>query len=128
MTTTYPARAVRDGGRWSIDVPDLPGLDCQAGRLDQAESIARAAIASTLGVPATTVDVTIEPELSSLGNLRPVIEKAHEDRTDAQQAQERASASMRDAVRAIRAAGYTSRDAGVLLGVSNQRISQLEKS
>jgi transcriptional regulator with XRE-family HTH domain len=34
---------------------------------------------------------------------------------------------MRRAVADIRRAGYTARDAGVLLGVSNQRISQIER-
>ena len=35
---------------------------------------------------------------------------------------------MRHAVREVRSAGYTARDAGMLLGVSNQRISQIERS
>jgi transcriptional regulator len=34
---------------------------------------------------------------------------------------------MRHAVSEVRASGYTSRDAGLLLGVSNQRISQIER-
>jgi DNA-binding XRE family transcriptional regulator len=34
---------------------------------------------------------------------------------------------MRIAVSEVRASGYTSRDAGLLLGVSNQRISQIER-
>jgi len=34
---------------------------------------------------------------------------------------------MRHAVGEIRNSGYTSRDAGMLLGVSNQRISQIER-
>jgi DNA-directed RNA polymerase specialized sigma subunit len=34
---------------------------------------------------------------------------------------------MRHAVGEIRSSGYTSRDAGMLLGVSNQRISQIQR-
>jgi DNA-binding XRE family transcriptional regulator len=34
---------------------------------------------------------------------------------------------MRHAVSEVRASGYTSRDAGLLLGLSNQRISQIER-
>ena len=41
-------------------------------------------------------------------------------------AQAQAQASLRTAVREIRTAGYTARDAGMLLGLSNQRISQIE--
>jgi hypothetical protein len=36
--------------------------------------------------------------------------------------EEAASSAMRHAVSEIRASGYTSRDAGMLLGISNQRI------
>jgi DNA-binding XRE family transcriptional regulator len=35
---------------------------------------------------------------------------------------------MRHAVSEVRNLGYTARDAGLLLGVSNQRISQIERS
>jgi DNA-binding XRE family transcriptional regulator len=34
---------------------------------------------------------------------------------------------MRHAVSEVRASGYTSRDAGMLLGVSNQPISEIER-
>jgi transcriptional regulator len=34
---------------------------------------------------------------------------------------------MRHSVSEIRASGYTSRDASMLLGLSNQRISQIER-
>ena len=48
-------------------------------------------------------------------------------RQAADRAQALAAAAMGHAVLKIRASGYTSRDAGMLLGVSNQRISQIER-
>ena len=59
--------------------------------------------------------------------LRELIEEAARARQEAARAQESASSTMRRAVSEIRAAGYTSRDAGALLGVSVQRVSQLDR-
>ncbi len=89
--------------------------------------MAREAIALLLGVPEDAFDVTVQPDLSSLGSLKDSIEEALRAREAAELAQSKASAAVRHAVREIRASGYTSRDTGMLLGVTNQRISQLEK-
>jgi predicted RNase H-like HicB family nuclease len=123
----YRVTALRTGRWWAIEVPELPGVHSQAHRLDQVESMAREAIGLLLGVPEGSFDVTVEPDLSTLGGLKDPIEEALHAREIAEQAQSRASAAVRHAVREIRSSGYTSRDAGMLLGVSNQRISQLEK-
>ncbi len=124
--TTYRVRAVRSGRWWAIDVPELPGVHSQARRLDQVEDLAREAIALMLDTPQDAFELVIEPDLNSLGTLESPIKEALQARQTAQYAQQQASATMRHAVREIREAGYTSRDAGILLGVSNQRISQLE--
>jgi hypothetical protein len=76
-------------------------------------------------VPEDSFDVVVEPDLSSIGELRPVIERAVQERERAAAAQDSASAAIRDAVAQIRALGFTTRDAGALVGVSPQRISQL---
>jgi hypothetical protein len=129
MKPAYKVRAVRSGRWWAIDVPELPGVFSQARRLDQVEPMAREAIALMLDVPGDSFDLTVDPDRASLGGrLRTVVEEALAARDEATTAQDHASAAMRHAVREIRASGYTSRDAGALLGVSNQRISQLEKT
>jgi hypothetical protein len=89
--------------------------------------MAREAIALLLGVTEDSFDLAIHPDLASLGELQASIEAALEAREAAELAQDRASSTMRHAVGEIRSAGYTSRDAGVLLGLSNQRISQIER-
>ena len=89
--------------------------------------MAREVIALMLEVPEDSFDVVVEPDLDSLGPVREAVEAALGERARANAAQEAASSAMRHAVSEIRASGYTSRDAGMLLGVSNQRISQIER-
>ncbi len=119
--------AVRSGRWWAIEVPELPGVFSQARRLDQVESMAREAIALMVNMPDDSFDITVEPDLESLGRVREAIEAALRERERANAAQEAASIAMRHAVSEVRASGYTSRDAGLLLGVSNQRISQIAR-
>lgn len=125
MRPQYTARAVRSGRWWAIEVPDVRGAFSQAGRLDQVEGMAREVIGLMAQVPEDSFDVIVEPDLSSLGELRAVIERAVQERERAAAAQDSASAAIRDAVAQIRASGFTTRDAGALVGVSPQRISQL---
>jgi predicted RNase H-like HicB family nuclease len=127
MRPTYRVTAVRSGRWWAIDVPELRGVHSQARRLDQVESMAREVIALMLDVPEHSFDVTVQTDLASLGDLRASIDEARDAREAAELAQDRASTTMRHAVGEIRSSGYTSRDAGMLLGVSNQRISQIER-
>jgi predicted RNase H-like HicB family nuclease len=126
MKHRYLVRAVRSGRWWAIDVPELPGVLSQARRLDQVESMAREVIALMLNVPEDSFDVSVEPDLDSLGGVREPILAALRERERASAAQDAASSAMRHAVSEVRASGYTSRDAGLLLGISNQRISQIE--
>jgi predicted RNase H-like HicB family nuclease len=128
MKPRYKAIAVRSGRWWALAVPELEGVFSQARRLDQAEPIIREAIGLMLEVPDDSFDVAIEPQMESLGHLRMSIEDALRTRHTAEEAQEASSAAMHRAVRELRSSGYTARDAGILLGVSNQRISQIERS
>jgi len=65
------------------------------------------------------------PNLSSLGSLKDSIEEALAAREEANALKSKSSAAIRHAVREIRDSGYTSRDTGILLRMSNQRVSQL---
>lgn len=124
----YTATAVRSGRWWAIEVPDVSGVYSQARRLDQVGAMAREAIALIQDVPEDSFDVIVEPQIGALGDLGRAIEDALRARQAAEQAQEVSSTAMRHAVSEIRSSGYTARDAGMLLGVSNQRISQIERS
>jgi hypothetical protein len=106
----------------------MRGAFSQARRLDQVEGMAREVIGLMAQVPEDSFDVVVEPDLSSIGELRAVVERAVQERERAAAAQESASAAIRDAVAQIRASGFTTRDAGALVGVSPQRISQVARS
>ena len=128
MKRVYTATAVRSGRWWAIEVPDVSGVYSQARRLDQVEAMAREAIALILDVSQDSFDVVVEPQIGALGDLGRAIDDALRARQAAEEAQQASSTAMRHAVSEIRSSGYTARDAGMLLGVSNQRISQLERS
>jgi hypothetical protein len=123
----YEARASRSGRWWSVDVRQLHGVHVQTRRLDQVEDMAREAICVDLQADSDSFDVAVQVDYASLGGLHMTIEQAVRARGDVDKAQSRATEAMRRAVADIRRAGYTARDAGVLLGVSNQRISQIEQ-
>lgn len=128
MKPTYRAIAKRDGRWWFVQVPDEQGLYTQVRRLDKAQSMMREVISLVRDVPEDSFDVVIEPTYESLGPLNDVIQEALSAREAADRAQDRSSSAMRHAVREMRNAGYTSRDAGILLGVSSQRISQVDQA
>ena len=122
----YTARAVRNGRWWAIDIRELRSVHSQSRRLDQVEQMAREVIGLALQAPPDTFDVSVQVDFPSLGALQVPVEAALRAREAAELAQHRASDAMRTAITEIRSAGYTARDAGMLLGVSNQRISQIE--
>ena len=124
---TYVLKAARNGRGWAIEVRELRAVHTQARRLDQVGSAGREAIAMTLQTATDSFDVAVQVDAASLGALQATVEDALGAREAAEQAQSRASEAMRRAVHEIRSAGYTARDAGMLLGVSNQRISQIER-
>jgi predicted RNase H-like HicB family nuclease len=116
---TYTAVCRRSSGWWAIGVPELKGVHTQARRLDQAEGMARDAIALMLDVDPATIAVEVRPEQPS------VVSRALEARRAARQAEETAERATAAAVQALLDDGYTVRDAGALLSLSPQRISQI---
>lgn len=119
----YTVRARRIGGWWALDVEGLPGVHTQVRRIDQADDMAREAIAGVLGVAADTFETVIAPEVPAA--LRSMVDEAIEARSQAAHAQDAAGQLTRDAARRLVDEGLTVRDAGVLLGLSHQRIAQL---
>ncbi|MFD0741315.1 type II toxin-antitoxin system HicB family antitoxin [Phytohabitans flavus] len=116
---TYTAVCRRSGDWWAISVPELKGVHTQARRLDQAEGMARDAIALMLEVDPATVAVDVRPELPE------VVSHALAARRAARQAEEAAEQATATAVQSLLGDGYTVRDAGALLHLSPQRISQI---
>lgn len=120
--TSYRVTARRAGEWWALEVPDLPGVFSQARRLDKADEAAREAIAVMLDVETEDVEVRIEPVLprEAVRAIKAAekAERAAEDaRKAAQEAMQQAAATLTESL--------SQRDAGRVLGVSFQRVSQL---
>ncbi|WFE38108.1 type II toxin-antitoxin system HicB family antitoxin [Micromonospora sp. WMMD998] len=115
----YTATCVRSGGWWAITVPEITGVFSQARRLDQVEGMAREAIALLLEVDPLSFDVEVQPEMPQ------EVTRARKARSALRAAEESAEEATVTAVRALLSKGYTVRDAGALLGISAQRVSQL---
>ncbi len=116
---TYTAVCRRSGRWWAISVPEVKGVHTQARRLDQAEAMAREAIALMLEVDPASLRVQVAPELPGS------VSRALEARRAARQAEDAAEKATAEAARALLQDGYTVRDAGALLHLSPQRVSQI---
>lgn len=116
---TYTAVCRRSGGWWAIRVPEVTGLHTQVRRLDQAEDMTRDAIVLMLDVDPADVQIEVRPEVPA------PVENALAARREAREREAAADAATEEAVRQLLKAGYTMRDAGRLLGLSPQRISQI---
>jgi predicted RNase H-like HicB family nuclease len=117
--------ARRSGDWWALEVPDLPGVHSQTKRLDRAASEAREAISLMLDVEVEGIEVEVETEIP------PEAQEALQAVARAHKAAEAAALQEREAM--VRAASVltqklSQRDAGEMMGVSFQRISQLLKS
>src|SRR5713101_2143627 len=124
---TYTARCQRSGDWWAISVPELRGVHTQARRLEKAEAVVRDAIALFLDVPSDSFDVKIEPVLPR--DLQGKVGRARKVRGEAEVLQrEAAIASAEVAADLVQTAHLTVRDAGRVLGLSHQRITQLLKA
>lgn len=116
---TYVARATREGRWWVVDVEGV-GVT-QARSLAEVEEMASDLIAAVREEDDPTVEVVpVLPE-----RLQREVERARKDTTAATLAQERAAARLREVAGMLVASGLSGRDAGVVLGVSTQRVSQL---
>ena len=123
---TYTAVCRRVGEWWAVDVPEIRGVHTQARRLDQVESMTRDAIALLNDVAPTSFDVKVEPVLE--GEVEKTVVAATEASERARAAAEEAGRLQRNAATTLlQKCGLTVRDAGALLHVSPQRVSQLAK-
>lgn len=115
----YTAVCRRAGDWWAISVPEIKGVHTQARRLDQVEAMVRDAIALFFDVKPDSFDIEIKPEVPTEATEATAARKA------AREAETWADKLTRAAAAALLAKGYTVRDAGALLEISPQRVSQL---
>ena len=119
----YTVRARRSGRWWALDAEGIRGVHTQVRRIDQAEDMARDAIATLLDVAPRSFEVMVVPEVPA--TVQAIVDQATTARSQAAQAQDEAAQLTREAARRLVEEGLTVRDAGALLGVSHQRIAQL---
>ncbi|MBI2755447.1 MAG: type II toxin-antitoxin system HicB family antitoxin, partial [Chloroflexi bacterium] len=99
------------------------GVHTQVRRIDQADEMVRDAIVGVLDIGEDSFEIVVAPEVPAA--LRTMVDQATKARSQAAEAQDAAAQLTRDAARRLVDEGLTVRDAGVLLGVSHQRIAQL---
>jgi predicted RNase H-like HicB family nuclease len=122
----YTATAERTGKWWALSVPEIPGVHTQVRRLDLASAMVREAIALMLDVPEDSFDVRILSAFDT--KVTAVVENLELARDEARLAEKRLAAATRQTVRVLTTQeGLTVRDAGVVMGVSFQRVSQVMK-
>ncbi|QDP98027.1 hypothetical protein FOE78_20890 [Microlunatus elymi] len=115
------AVAQRSSAWWAIRIPEVEGAFTQARRLDLVPGMAAEAVGMLLDIDPASIEVTVEPHTDQDS----LIAQAREARRAADEAATEAARTMRQAAQHLLAENYTVRDAGRLLGLSPQRVSQL---
>ena len=120
--TKFHATARREGRWWVVDVD---GVGVTQGRnLSQARSMAVDLNVALRELPERDVVVNLDIDLP--GTLTAQVEDARRRTTEAARAQTAAAVAMREVAARLRTeAGLIGKDAALVLGVSEQRVSQL---
>lgn len=124
---TFDVTVARDGKWWVFEVPAL-GAAGQALKLSDVEAETHDVVATWLDVAPETVGVNISVEGQQPTSARQSWLEA--DRVDeaARKERARAAAMRREVVRELRGQRYSAQDVGDRLGISRQRVHQLEKA
>ncbi|WP_432979191.1 hypothetical protein [Dactylosporangium sp. CA-233914] len=120
--TSYTAVCRRSDVWWAISVPELKGVHTQVRRLSEAEAMVRDAISLFLEVDPHSFALTLRLEVPE---AQDVVDAALSARRAAREADEKAATTTHVALKRLTALGLTVRDAGQILGISPQRVSQL---
>lgn len=122
--TTYEVKAERDGNYWFVTVPAI-GRATQARHVREIDMMARDLIESMTGEPPESFDLTVTIELPD--TVTEALQAAKDLRAQAAALQTDAATCHRQAVRELKTAGLALRDIGALLGISHQRVFQLNQ-
>lgn len=117
----YEVVARRWSGGWELHIDGVGVTQCRT--LASADRTAREYLALEYDLTEHDFDVTITPELDEATAAE--IAAARESTRQATERQKEAAARWRTAARRLRASGFSGADTAVVLGVSEQRVSQL---
>jgi predicted RNase H-like HicB family nuclease len=126
MTTTYTAIAERSGKWWAVELPDVPGGFTQGRNLKEAAEMAREAVALLLDLPEEEIEIDLQPKLPK--DTTTALADFQARRLQREGAEEAERTAQVAAAQALTGAGLSVRDAGVVLGISHQRVAQLAPS
>lgn len=121
--TSYTVNAEWDEtGWWVVTVAGVPGAVTQVKRLDQVRADAAEVIEIQTGHEPDdlTVDYTLPAPLGEAAR------QARELRVEADRLGTAAARAAAQTVRDLRRTGLSQRDTGVLVGLSHQRVQQIE--
>lgn len=117
--------AREDDGRWTVTVPQVSGCHSYGRTIDQARERVREAL-SLFVDDAATVEIVDDVRLPA--DVKKLIRSVSNLRRKAADQERVMVAAQVDAVRVLRKRlKFGHRDAGALLGLSHQRVHQLEK-
>lgn len=121
---TLAVTVEREGSWWVFEIPEL-GTGGQARNLAEVDFEAQGVAAMWLNAAPETVDVVVTVQ----GPTHALEEWAAAERDEeaAREAQTRAAERRRAVVRELRAQRLSALDVGRVLGISKQRVYQLEK-
>ena len=121
----YKVEVTRDGHWWMIHVPEIDQLT-QARRISEVTEMARSLIAISTDKPLDQIAVDIVSiTVPNVGNVQRSAEELIHTREQAAQATKKAQDFAAEFVNQLTAEGIPVRDAGELLRLSPQRVSQL---
>jgi predicted RNase H-like HicB family nuclease len=123
---TYRAVYEREpDGRWTVEIPKVKGCHTYGRTIDQA----RERIREALGLYVDNADTAeIEDDVRMPASVKVAVRNAQQMRQRLEKARARVNAAELRAIRRLRTnmkLGH--RDAGSILGLSHQRVHQLEK-
>ncbi|MCU1420496.1 MAG: hypothetical protein JWN36_147 [Microbacteriaceae bacterium] len=120
----YSATATRDGRWWSVRV-DNPDTVGQARRLDEVEEVAREVIGLWFDVSPDSFDVDVTIEIPEPARAAWVESATREQHARSEEAA--AAVLRREAVHTLRESGLTLAETSRVLGISPQRVHQLDR-
>lgn len=123
MTSTFEVIARREGKWWFFEIPDID-MSGQARTLSEAEFEATDIIATWLQLDPSTISVAMDIEVPA--EIRATWDDAKRREAVARDENAAAARLAREAVGLLRAQGMSQADVARILGVSVQRVSQLE--
>lgn len=120
----YYAVATREGRWWIVTVPNVGAT--QASSISQAKVATLNLINSMTNIPTDDIELKIEFNIAANVTAEE-IKQARNLTLEVIEAQRRAGQLSRRVVTALRNAGLSTRDVGEILGISAQRVSQLDQ-